>query len=59
MSTQDYEIDPAFAVAVTIVDSAQLPNVLGGEKFDVIVDPVGGPSVPGAWTCSHRQAAPC
>ncbi|MFD8045483.1 zinc-binding alcohol dehydrogenase family protein [Streptomyces chartreusis] len=26
----------------TIVDSAQLPDVLGGEKFDVIVDPVGG-----------------
>ncbi|MEU9382053.1 zinc-binding dehydrogenase [Streptomyces sp. NPDC048279] len=26
----------------TIVDSAQLPDVLGDEKFDVIVDPVGG-----------------
>ncbi len=26
----------------TIVDSAQLPDALGGEKFDVIVDPVGG-----------------
>ncbi|MFE2599615.1 zinc-binding alcohol dehydrogenase family protein [Streptomyces sp. NPDC059396] len=25
-----------------IVDSAQLPDVLGDEKFDVIVDPVGG-----------------
>ncbi|OPF71168.1 NADPH quinone reductase [Streptomyces antioxidans] len=27
----------------TIVDSARLPEVLGGETFDVIVDPVGGP----------------
>ncbi|MER6536081.1 zinc-binding dehydrogenase [Streptomyces sp900105755] len=26
----------------TIVDSAQLPDVLGDEKFDIIVDPVGG-----------------
>ncbi|HTI24191.1 MAG TPA: zinc-binding dehydrogenase [Kutzneria sp.] len=26
----------------TVVDSAQLPDALGGEKFDVIVDPVGG-----------------
>ncbi|MEV4604210.1 zinc-binding dehydrogenase [Amycolatopsis sp. NPDC049253] len=26
----------------TIVDSAGLPDALGGEKFDVIVDPVGG-----------------
>jgi NADPH2:quinone reductase len=26
----------------TIVDSAQLPDALAGEKFDVIVDPVGG-----------------
>jgi NADPH2:quinone reductase len=26
----------------TIVDSAQLPDALGDEKFDVIVDPVGG-----------------
>jgi NADPH:quinone reductase len=25
-----------------IVDSAELPGALGGEKFDVIVDPVGG-----------------
>lgn len=25
-----------------VVDSAQLPDVLDGEKFDVIVDPVGG-----------------
>ncbi|MGI5406214.1 hypothetical protein ACQEV9_05420 [Streptomyces chartreusis] len=42
MSTQDYEVDPAFAVAVTIIDSEQLPDVLGGDKFDVTVDPVGG-----------------
>ncbi|MEU3983445.1 zinc-binding dehydrogenase [Streptomyces sp. NPDC026672] len=27
----------------TIVDSALLPDVLGDEKFDVVVDPVGGP----------------
>ncbi|HEY4017548.1 MAG TPA: zinc-binding dehydrogenase [Pseudonocardiaceae bacterium] len=26
----------------TIVDSAQLPGILGEDKFDVIVDPVGG-----------------
>ncbi|MFC0542246.1 quinone oxidoreductase family protein [Kutzneria chonburiensis] len=26
----------------TLVDSAQLPDALAGEKFDVIVDPVGG-----------------
>ncbi|SED67752.1 zinc-binding dehydrogenase [Streptomyces sp. Ag109_O5-10] len=26
----------------TIVDSAQLPDVLGDDKFDIIVDPVGG-----------------
>ncbi|WP_329423637.1 zinc-binding dehydrogenase [Streptosporangium sp. NBC_01495] len=26
----------------TIVDSAQLPDALGGERFDVIIDPVGG-----------------
>lgn len=25
-----------------VVDSAQLPDVLDGEKFDVVVDPVGG-----------------
>lgn len=25
-----------------IVDSAQLPEALGGEKFDVVIDPVGG-----------------
>jgi NADPH:quinone reductase len=25
-----------------IVDSADLPGVLGGEKFDVVIDPVGG-----------------
>ncbi|MFF8174514.1 hypothetical protein [Streptomyces chartreusis] len=42
VSTQDYEIDPVFAVAVIIVDSALLPDVLGGDKFGVIVDPVGG-----------------
>lgn len=26
----------------TVVDSAQLPDALDGEKFDIIVDPVGG-----------------
>jgi NADPH2:quinone reductase len=25
-----------------IVDSAELPDALGGEKFDVVIDPVGG-----------------
>jgi NADPH2:quinone reductase len=56
-STEGYDLDPALIVSVVpnaamahiaftqvlqIVDSASLPGALGTEKFDVVIDPVGG-----------------
>jgi len=56
-STEGYALDPALIVSVVptaamahiaftqvlqIVDSASLPGALGTEKFDVVIDPVGG-----------------
>jgi NADPH2:quinone reductase len=40
-----------------IVDSSQLPDVLGGEKFNVIIDPVGGAVRPQGDPAGRRRRA--
>lgn len=42
-----------------IVDSAELPDALHGQTFDVVIDPVGVRSAPGASICWHRPAVSC